>query len=193
MHVEPISIPRAFVIEKPPDKVRHGQQGTQTWVELDGKFWLLLADGGFQLAAPSSRYPRTYLDGLVAKALVAKILAHIRERRQIMADRHQQELDQRAAVAQASADRERAQAALRAKVESGKYPYFVRFGRYGIPRVWRIEKTKRGLLRSRIYDRKNDRWGKTLIAIGSIVGVMDEAGFAAWKQSLGTVYELAEK
>lgn len=60
------------------------------------------------------------------------------------------------------------------------YPYVVVPGRYSIPRVWRNENGK-----WRIYDRKNDKWGKTLRKVDPyrVVGAMDEAGFECWRQT----------
>lgn len=72
------------------------------------------------------------------------------------------------------------------------YPYVVAVGRYDIPRVWRMETTKRGQTRWRIYDRKNDKWGKTLRGEPArILAVMDDSAFECWRQTKCTYQQVA--
>jgi hypothetical protein len=68
------------------------------------------------------------------------------------------------------------------------YPYFVKYGRYNIPRVWRIEQDKGGRKLGRIYDRKNDKWGKTLRPLRTILAVMDETQYQIWRDTGKSVY-----
>jgi hypothetical protein len=191
-------------------RVRTGGEEWQTWLQVGDLCYLVGLPHGsappanpddpdsympgqepFRRATPSPRAERCYLhdDELEAKRIVAQGLAFIRRQRARRQARYRRELEQRASLVEASARAQERQATLLASLD--RFPYFFRRGRFEIPRVFRVEKDRKGRLRARIYDRKHDAWGKTLLSIRRIDGVLDNAAFAAWQQRLGTVFDLA--